>query len=88
MYEGERLNRKYIVALIAITIVLVVFRVGYSLAVWGGSVDPDPWKLIGDTNKYVVTGHYSPSATQSMYLRCLLSRPRSAACVAHRFYRH
>jgi hypothetical protein len=67
MYEGERVNRKYVVALIAITIVLVVFRVGYSLAVWGGSVDPDPWKLIGDTNKYVITGHYSPSATQTMY---------------------
>jgi hypothetical protein len=66
MYEGERVNRKYVVALIAITIVLVVFRVGYSLAVWGGSVDPDPWKLLGDTNKYVITGHYSPSATQSM----------------------
>jgi len=47
--------------------VLVVFRVGYSLSVWGGSVDPDPWRLIGDTNKYVVTGHYTPSATQSMY---------------------
>ena len=46
---------------------LVVFRVGYSLSVWGGSVDPDPWRLIGDTNKYVVTGHYAPSATQSMY---------------------
>ena len=66
MYEGERVNRKYVVALIAITVVLVVFRVGYSLAVWGGSVDPDPWKLLGDTNKYVITGHYSPSATQSM----------------------
>src|ERR1019366_7560579 len=67
MYEGERVNRKYVVALIAITVVLVVFRVGYSLAVWGGSVDPDPWKLLGDTNKYVITGHYSPSATQTMY---------------------
>src|ERR1035437_6824876 len=67
MYEGERVNRKYVVALIAITVVLVVFRVGYSLAVWGGSVDPDPWKLLGDTNRYVITGHYSPAATQSMY---------------------
>jgi hypothetical protein len=61
------LNRKYVAALLAITVVLVVFRVGYSLTVWGGSADPDPWKLLGDTNKYVVTGHYSPSATQSMY---------------------
>jgi hypothetical protein len=61
------LEKKYVAALLAITIVLVVFRVGYSLSVWGGSVDPDPWRLIGDTNKYVVTGHYTPSATQSMY---------------------
>ncbi|MFZ0925910.1 MAG: hypothetical protein WCE82_04070 [Halobacteriota archaeon] len=61
------MNKKYLAALVAITIVLVVFRVGYSLSVWGGSVDPDPWRLIGDTNKYVVTGHYAPSATQSMY---------------------
>jgi len=61
------LDKKYVAALLAITIVLVVFRVGYSLSVWGGSVDPDPWRLIGDTNKYVVTGHYTPSATQSMY---------------------
>ncbi|MGZ4926493.1 MAG: hypothetical protein ACXV4B_08595 [Halobacteriota archaeon] len=61
------MNRKYVAALLAITVVLVIFRVGYSLAVWGGSVDPDPWKLLGDTNKYVITGHYSPSATQSMY---------------------
>jgi len=61
------LDKKYVAALLAITIVLVVFRVGYSLSVWGGSVDPDPWRLIGDTNKYVVTGHYAPSATQSMY---------------------
>ncbi len=50
-----------------ITVVLVIFRVGYSVAAWGGSVDVDPWRLLGDTNKYVVTGHYSPSATQSMY---------------------
>ena len=61
------MDKKYVAALLAITIVLVVFRVGYSLSVWGGSVDPDPWRLIGDTNKYVVTGHYAPSATQSMY---------------------
>ena len=61
------MEKKYVAALLAITIVLVVFRVGYSLSVWGGSVDPDPWRLIGDTNKYVVTGHYTPSATQSMY---------------------
>ena len=61
------MNRKYVVALIAITVVLVIFRVGYSVAAWGGSVDVDPWRLLGDTNKYVVTGHYSPSATQSMY---------------------
>ncbi|HYA32972.1 MAG TPA: hypothetical protein VEG65_03105 [Candidatus Bathyarchaeia archaeon] len=61
------MNRKYVAALVAITLFLVVLRVGYSLAVWGGSVDPDPWKLIGDTNKYVVAGHYSPSATQTMY---------------------
>ena len=46
---------------------LIVFRVGYSLSVWSGSIDPDPWMLLGDTSKYVVTGHYSPSATQSMY---------------------
>ena len=61
------MNKKYLAALVAITIVLVVFRVGYSLSVWSGSVDPDPWMLLGDTSKYVVTGHYSPSATQSMY---------------------
>lgn len=46
---------------------LVIFRVGYSQAVWGGSVDTDSWKLLSDTNKYVITAHYSPSATQSMY---------------------
>jgi hypothetical protein len=61
------LNRKYIAALLAVTVVLVIFRVGYSHAVWGGSVDTDSWQLLSDTNKYVVTGHYSPSATQSMY---------------------
>jgi len=61
------LNRKYVAALLVITVVLVIFRVGYSVAAWGGSVDVDPWRLLGDTNKYVVTGHYSPSATQSMY---------------------
>jgi hypothetical protein len=61
------LNKKYLAALVAITIVLIVFRVGYSLSVWSGSIDPDPWMLLGDTSKYVVTGHYSPSATQSMY---------------------
>jgi len=60
------LNRKYVAALLVITVVLVIFRVGYSVAAWGGSVDVDPWRLLGDTNKYVVTGHYSPSATQSM----------------------
>jgi len=60
------LNRKYVAALLAITVVLVIFRVGYSQAAWGGSVDVDPWKLLGDTNKYVVTAHYSPSPTQSM----------------------
>jgi hypothetical protein len=51
------LNRKYVAALLAITVVLVIFRVGYSLAVWGGAADPDPWKLLGDTNKFVITGH-------------------------------
>ncbi|MGD0170689.1 MAG: hypothetical protein ABSB81_00970 [Halobacteriota archaeon] len=61
------MNRKYVAALLVITVVLVIFRVGYSVAAWGGSVDVDPWRLLGDTNKYVVTGHYSPSATQSMY---------------------
>ena len=61
------MNKKYLAALVAITIVLIVFRVGYSLSVWSGSIDPDPWMLLGDTSKYVVTGHYSPSATQSMY---------------------
>lgn len=61
------MNKKYVAALVAITIVLIVFRVGYSLSVWGTSVDTDAWMLLGDTNKYVVTGHYSPSATQSMY---------------------
>jgi hypothetical protein len=61
------LNKKYLAALVAITIVLIVFRVGYSLSVWCGSVDTDAWMTLGDTNKYVVTGQYSPSATQSMY---------------------
>jgi hypothetical protein len=64
---GESVNRKYLAALLVITLVLVVFRVGLSLSAWGASLDPDPWKLIGDTNKYVATARYSPSATQSMY---------------------
>jgi hypothetical protein len=55
------MNRKYLVALLAVALVLVVFRVGYSLTQWGDSQDVDSWKLLGDTNKYVVTGHYSPT---------------------------
>lgn len=61
------MNRKYLVALLVVALVLVVFRVGYSLTQWGDSQDVDSWKLLGDTNKYVVTGHYSPSDTHSLY---------------------
>ncbi len=61
------MNRKYLVALLAVALVLVVFRVGYSLTQWGDSQDVDSWKLLGDTNKYVVTGHYSPTESQSLY---------------------
>jgi hypothetical protein len=55
------MNRKYLVALLAVALVLVVFRVGYSLTQWGDSQDVDSWKFLGDTNKYVGTGHYSPT---------------------------
>ena len=61
------MNRKYLVALLAVALVLVVFRVGYSLTQWGDSQDVDSWKLLGDTNKYVVSGHYFPTDTQSQY---------------------
>jgi len=61
------LNKRYVAALLAVTIVLITLRIGYSLALWQGSVDPDPWKLIGDTSRYVLVGHYSPNETQSMY---------------------
>jgi len=61
------MNRKYLVALLAVALVLIVFRVGYSLTQWGDSQDVDSWKLLGDTNKYVVTGHYSPTESQSLY---------------------
>ncbi|MGZ4863895.1 MAG: hypothetical protein ACXV5H_00290 [Halobacteriota archaeon] len=61
------MNRKYFAALFIVAVVLIVFRVGYSLVQWGDSQDPDPWKVLGDTNKYVMTGHYSPSSTQSTY---------------------
>ena len=61
------MNRKYFAALFIVAVVLIVFRVGFSLVQWGDSQDPDPWKVLGDTNKYVITGHYSPSETQSTY---------------------
>lgn len=61
------MNRKYLAALLAVALVLIVLRVGYSLTQWGDSLDADQWKLLGDTNKYVVTGQYSPSGAQSMY---------------------
>lgn len=61
------MNRKYFAALFVVAVVLITFRVGYSLVQWGDSQDPDPWKVLGDTNKYVMTGHYSPSETQSTY---------------------
>ena len=59
------MDHKYLVALLAVALVLVVFRVGYSLTQWGPWQDVDSWKLLGDTNKYVVTGHYSPTDTES-----------------------
>src|SRR5665647_2815008 len=61
------MNRKYFAALFIVAVVLIVFRVGFSLVQWGDSQDPDPWKVLGDTNKYVITGHYSPSEMQSTY---------------------
>jgi hypothetical protein len=61
------MDRKYVAALFIVALVLIVFRVGYSLVQWGDSQDPDPWKVLGDTNKYIVTGHYSPAETQSTY---------------------
>jgi hypothetical protein len=61
------MNRKYLTVLLAVALVLIVFRWGYSLALWGDSLDADQWRLLGDTNKYVITGHYSPHETQSMY---------------------
>ena len=61
------MNRKYVAALLAVALVLIVFRVGYSLTQWGDSQDVDQWRLLGDTHKYVITGHYSPNEMQSMY---------------------
>ena len=61
------MNRRYLAVLLAVALVLIVFRVGYSLAQWGDSQDADQWKLLGDTNKYVITGHYSPREAQSTY---------------------
>lgn len=61
------MDRRYAAALLAVVIVLVTVRAGYALAVWGDSVDPDPWKLLGDTHRYVITGHYSPGEADSLY---------------------
>ncbi|MGZ4941743.1 MAG: hypothetical protein ACXV5P_05515 [Halobacteriota archaeon] len=61
------MDRRYAAVLFAVVIVLITVRVSYSLTVWGDSVDPDPWKLLGDTNRYVVTGHYSPGEADSLY---------------------
>jgi hypothetical protein len=41
------MNRKYFAALFIVAVVLIVFRVGFSLVQWGDSQDPDPWKVLG-----------------------------------------
>ncbi len=61
------MDKRYAAVLLGVIIVLVTVRVGYGLAVWGDSVDPDPWKLLGDTHRYVITGHYSPKESDSLY---------------------
>ncbi|MGZ4902024.1 MAG: hypothetical protein ACXVI3_03040 [Halobacteriota archaeon] len=61
------MDRRYAAALLAVVVVLITVRVGFALSLWGNSVDPDPWKLIGDTNQYVITGHYSAGGDDSLY---------------------
>ncbi|MDD1720576.1 MAG: hypothetical protein LUP95_01135 [Euryarchaeota archaeon] len=61
------MDRRYAAALLAVVVVLITVRVGYALTSWGDSVDQDPWKLLGDTNRYVITGHYSAGEDGSLY---------------------